>query len=108
MMLLLEARVVRSQGGRIPPAFFDVGPATTVVASLVTVGPERAPLYCLVCQGRLFTGREIKLDTSGMEFLGLEWANRSGTALICGGCSFAHTFAGDGFEPWYPGQDYPS
>jgi hypothetical protein len=76
-------------------------------SSLVTVGPERAPLYCLVCRGQLFSDREIKLNTSGMEFLGMEWANRSGTAIICDTCSFVHTFAGDGFELWDPSGGYP-
>jgi hypothetical protein len=42
-----------------------------------------------------------------MEFFGLEWANRSGTALICDRCSFVHTFAGDGFEMWAPDGGYP-
>ena len=76
-------------------------------SSLVTIGPQRAPLHCLVCRGQLFTNREIKLNTSGMEFLGMEWANRSGTALICDGCSFVHTFAGNAFELWDPREDYP-
>jgi hypothetical protein len=65
------------------------------------------PLHCLVCRGQLFTDREIKLNTSGMEFLGIEWANRSGTALICDRCSFVHTFAGGGFELWAPSDGYP-
>jgi hypothetical protein len=65
------------------------------------------PLHCLVCRGQLFTDREIKLNTSGMEFLGMEWANRSGTALICDRCSFVHTFAGGGFELWAPSDGYP-
>jgi hypothetical protein len=72
--------------------------------SLVTVGPDRAPLYCLVCQGQLFTRREIKLNTSGMEILGLDWANRSGTGLICDRCGFVHTFVGNEFELWDPGE----
>lgn len=67
---------------------------------LVTIGPQRAALHCLVCRGELFTDREIKLNTSGMEFLGLEWANRSGTALICDRCGFVHTFTGNEFELW--------
>jgi hypothetical protein len=74
---------------------------------LVTVGPQRAPLHCLVCQGQLFTDREIKLNTSGMEFLGMEWANRSGTALICDRCGFVHTFAGNEFELWDPSEGSP-
>jgi hypothetical protein len=67
---------------------------------LVTIGPERVPLSCLVCRGQRFTGQEIKLNTSGMEFLGMGWANQSGTALICVRCGFVHTFAGKEFEVW--------
>jgi hypothetical protein len=77
-------------------------------SSLVTVGPARTPLYCLACRGQLFSDREIKLNTTGMEFLGWEWANRSATGLICDSCSFVHTFAGDGFELWDPKGGYPS
>ena len=76
--------------------------------SLVTVGGDRTPLYCLVCRGQLFTDREIKLNTSGMEFFGMEWANRSGTALICDNCSFVHIFADTTFEMWKPDGGYPS
>ena len=76
--------------------------------SLVTLGPQRVPLHCLVCRGQLFTDREIKLNTSGMEFLGMEWANRSGTALICDRCSFVHTFAGGDYELWVASDGYPS
>lgn len=75
--------------------------------SLVTLGPQRVPLHCLVCRGQLFTDREIKLNTSGMEFLGMEWANQSGTALICDRCGFVHTFAGGQFELWAPDNGYP-
>jgi len=75
--------------------------------SLVTVGSGRVPLHCLICRGQIFTDREIKLNTSGMEFLGMEWANRSGTALICDRCGFVHTFAADGFELWDPEGGYP-
>ena len=76
-------------------------------SSLVTIGPDRVPLRCLVCQGSLFADREIKLNTSGMEFLGMEWANRSGTALICDNCSFVHTFADAQLELWAPDRGYP-
>jgi hypothetical protein len=75
--------------------------------SLVTLGPQRVPLHRLVCRGQVFTDREIKLNTSGMEFLGMEWANRSGTALICDRCSFVHTFAGGDYELWVPSDGYP-
>jgi hypothetical protein len=75
--------------------------------NLVTLGPQRVPLACLVCRGQLFTDREIKINTSGMEFFGMEWANESGTALVCDQCGFVHTFAGGKFELWAPGGGYP-
>ena len=52
------------------------------------------PLQCLVCAGTEFSYREIKLNTSGMSFMNLDWANKSGTGVICDGCGFVHTFAG--------------
>jgi len=76
-------------------------------SSLVTIGPGRAPFQCLVCQARHFTAREIMLNTGGMEILGIEWANRSGTALICDRCGYVHTFAGSVFELWKPDRGYP-
>ena len=51
-------------------------------------------LACLVCGERAFDYREIKLNTSGMSFMGLDWANKSGTGVICAACGFVHTFAG--------------
>ncbi|MBO0834012.1 MAG: hypothetical protein J2P28_00665 [Actinobacteria bacterium] len=41
-------------------------------SSLATIGPDRVPLECLVCHGRLFIDREVMLNTGGMEFLGIE------------------------------------
>jgi hypothetical protein len=77
-------------------------------ACLVTIGQARRPLHCLICQGQLFTSREIKLNTTGMEFFGMEWANRSGTALICDQCGFVHTFADGALELWDPSGGYPA
>jgi predicted nucleic-acid-binding Zn-ribbon protein len=48
---------------------------------------------CLVCGGKAFTYREIKLNTSGMSLMNLDWANKSGTGVICDACGFVHTFA---------------
>ena len=65
-------------------------------------------LACLVCAGSEFTYREIKLNTSGMSFMGLDWANKSGTGCICNGCGFVHTFAGQVGWRDDPGIDPPS
>jgi predicted nucleic-acid-binding Zn-ribbon protein len=50
-------------------------------------------LLCLVCAGAEFSYREIKLNTSGMSFMNLDWANKSATGVICGRCGYVHTFA---------------
>lgn len=56
-------------------------------------------LACLVCGGRDFTRREIKLNTTGLTFLDLDWANRSGEGAICRACGYVHTFL-DGDLTW--------
>jgi hypothetical protein len=38
------------------------------------------------------------LNTTGAEFFGIEWANRTATALICTDCGFVHEFLGDCLE----------
>lgn len=60
-----------------------------------------AVLACLVCGGRAFSHREIKLNTTGMTFMDLDWANRSGDGAICRACGFVHTFL-DGDLTWGP------
>ena len=49
-------------------------------------------LACLVCGGDSFLRREVKLQTTRMSFMGLDWANRSADGAICRGCGFVHTF----------------
>ncbi|HEY0952683.1 hypothetical protein [Nocardioides sp.] len=58
-----------------------------------------AALACLACGGRDFAHREIKLNTTGMTFMDLDWANRSGDGAICNACGFVHTFL-DGQLSW--------
>lgn len=70
--------------------------------AVVTIGPDRRPFSCLVCQGKLFFDREIKLNTSGMEFFGIEWANQSAMGLVCARCGYVHTFLNDSIELWEP------
>lgn len=57
---------------------------------------------CLVCRGELFLTRDIKLNTTGMEFLDLGWANRSSLGVICIACGYVHEFLGNGIEFWEP------
>ncbi|MFD3664855.1 hypothetical protein ACFWVF_30360 [Streptomyces sp. NPDC058659] len=49
-------------------------------------------IRCLVCDGDVFREREVKLNSSGMEFLNLAWANESANGLICLSCGYVHLF----------------
>ena len=52
-------------------------------------------LACVVCRGREFDRREIKLNTTGLSFMGLDWANKSADGAICRACGFVHSFVGE-------------
>lgn len=56
---------------------------------------EDREIRCLVCGGDRFLQRTVKLNTSGMEFLDLGWANQSSLGLICISCGYLHEFVGD-------------
>jgi len=73
--------------------------------SLVTVGT--AAFHCLVCGHPQFWERQVKLNTSGAEFLGFAWANRSSTGLICARCGYLHEFLGDQVAVWIGEGGYP-
>jgi hypothetical protein len=49
-------------------------------------------LKCLVCGHDRFWQREAQLNTAGMTFLGLDWANASGICVVCANCGFIHWF----------------
>ena len=34
------------------------------------------------------------MNTAGMSFMGLDWANKKGDGAICRECGFVHTFMG--------------
>ncbi|WP_121258815.1 zinc ribbon domain-containing protein [Nocardioides ferulae] len=55
-------------------------------------------LACLVCGAGAFARREVKMNTTGMSFLGLDWANRSAVAAVCRTCGYVHTFLGGDLE----------
>lgn len=73
--------------------------------NLVTV--MRRALSCLVCRGQLFFDREVKMNTSGMEFFNLGWANQSAIGLICAHCGYVHEFMGNTVELWLADRGYP-
>jgi len=74
-------------------------------AALVTIG--RTPFTCQVCRSEQFFDREVKLNTSGMEFFDLGWANQSATGLVCTRCGYVHLFLNDSLEFWKPEHGYP-
>jgi hypothetical protein len=66
--------------------------------NLVTIGERR--LHCMFCQGQRFWYREVKMNTTGMEFFDMAWANQSAHGLICAACGYVHEFMGDNVRMW--------
>ena len=60
-------------------------------------------LFCLVCEGASFGYREVLMNTSGMTFLDLDWANKNAHGIICRSCGYVHTFMGDQVR-WRPAE----
>ena len=52
--------------------------------SIVIKGYE---LKCPVCNNRLFRTKRVLLNTTGMTFLNLDWANRNANCHICSNCT---------------------
>ncbi|HUR62511.1 MAG TPA: hypothetical protein VM286_09140 [Candidatus Thermoplasmatota archaeon] len=50
-------------------------------------------LACLVCGGGRFWSKRILLNTAGLTFMKLDWANRDAVAVICSACGYVHSFA---------------
>jgi hypothetical protein len=50
------------------------------------------PVRCAHCGGKKFDSGTALLNSSGMTFLGLDWANRSANLLICTKCSHINWF----------------
>ena len=73
----------------------------------VYVMPLKRFLACHVCEGNLFLQREIKMNTTGMSFLDLDWANKSADGAICRRCGYVHTFMGNGLQWLSPEQVKP-
>ncbi len=65
-------------------------------------------MRCLVCAGPGFWKREIKLNSTGAEFLGLAWANQSALGLVCADCGYVHEFVGREVELWDSKRGYPA
>lgn len=64
----------------------------------VFIKPSQSFLSCHACGGLLFARREVKMTTTGMTFLELDWLNRSADGVICARCGYVHTFMGDAHQ----------
>jgi predicted nucleic-acid-binding Zn-ribbon protein len=49
-------------------------------------------LECVICKNTLFWTRTTLMNTSGMSFLGLDWANKNATNYVCNACGYVHWF----------------
>ncbi|UCF63128.1 MAG: hypothetical protein JSW33_11205 [bacterium] len=45
-------------------------------------------LKCPVCGNKQFWKRKTLMNTPGMTFLGLDWANREAENYVCDGCGY--------------------
>jgi hypothetical protein len=64
----------------------------------VFIRPTQTFLSCQVCGGLDFARREIKMTTTGMTFLDLDWLNRSADGAICTRCGHVYTFMADAHQ----------
>jgi predicted nucleic-acid-binding Zn-ribbon protein len=49
-------------------------------------------LSCLVCGNDHFFKQEGQLNTAGLTFLGLDWANATALCCVCDSCGYIHWF----------------
>ncbi|MCX5135092.1 hypothetical protein OOK06_23805 [Streptomyces sp. NBC_00340] len=66
--------------------------AFTMVKKPVRAALGDVWLNCQVCKGDLFRERDVLLNSTGMEFMKLAWADESATGLICWRCGYVHLF----------------
>jgi hypothetical protein len=50
-------------------------------------------LTCQVCGSDLFRAREVMLNSVGLEFFKMAWADETARGLICQHCGYVHLFA---------------
>ncbi len=50
------------------------------------------PLECPVCKNDTFWMRETLMNTKGLTFFKLEWANQQAQNYVCNNCGYVHWF----------------
>lgn len=49
-------------------------------------------LECVICKKSQFWTRQTLMNTAGMSFMNLDWANKSATNYVCNNCGYVHWF----------------
>ncbi len=49
-------------------------------------------LECAICKNTTFWTRKTLMNTPGMSFLNLDWANKSAVNYVCSECGYVHWF----------------
>lgn len=49
-------------------------------------------LECVICKNSLFWTRTTLMNTKGMTFFNLDWANKNATNYVCDNCGYVHWF----------------
>lgn len=49
-------------------------------------------LVCPICENKRFFAKAVQLNTAGMTFLGLDWANTSADTYYCDACGYMFWF----------------
>ncbi|MFE0348829.1 hypothetical protein [Streptomyces griseoluteus] len=49
-------------------------------------------ITCQVCRGDLFRERDVMLNSVGLEFFKMAWADETARGLICWHCGYVHLF----------------
>ena len=49
-------------------------------------------ITCQVCGSDVFRERDVLLNSVGLEFMKMAWADETATGLICRRCGFVHLF----------------
>ena len=52
-------------------------------------------LECPVCKNNKFWTKETLMNTTGMTFFGLDWANKDAKNFICSNCTYVFWFFPD-------------
>ncbi|PLX19919.1 MAG: hypothetical protein C0599_10025 [Salinivirgaceae bacterium] len=59
---------------------------------LNNVSIEGNKLICPICTGKQFWTRKTLMNTTGMSFFNLDWANKKATNYICTHCGYVYWF----------------